>query len=101
MEEGRTWSVLSTSTRARGGERAAAAAAALEFTWCYSNEVLSTRGREGRDDWLPREASNLIVAFCLIPIIPDYKYLSFPIDAIINELYLSLRKYQISDKLGL
>ena len=46
-------------------------------------------------------SSNLIVAFYLIRIIPDYKYLSFPIDAIIKELYLSLRKYQISDKLGL
>jgi len=28
--------------------------------------VLFTRGREGRDGWLLREASNLIVAFCLI-----------------------------------
>ena len=27
--------------------------------------VLFTRGREGRDGWLPREASNLIVASCL------------------------------------
>jgi len=57
--------------------------------------------REGRDGWLPSEASNLIVAFCLIPIIPDYKYLSFHIDAIIKELYISLRKYQINDKFGL
>ena len=81
--------------------RAAAAAAALEFTSRYSTRVLFTRGREGRDGWLLREASNLIVAFCLIPIIPDYKYLSFPIDAIIKKLYLSLRKYQISDKLCL
>ena len=81
--------------------RAAAAAVALEFTSRYSTWVLFMRGREGRDSWLPREASNLIVAFCLIPIIPDYKYLSFPIDAIIKKLYLSLRKYQISDKLGL
>ena len=28
--------------------------------------VLFTRGREGRDGWLPGEASNLIVASCLI-----------------------------------
>ena len=63
--------------------------------------VLFTRGGEGRNGWLPREASNLIVAFCLISIISNYKYLSFPIDAIIKELYLALRKYQISDKLGL
>ena len=27
--------------------------------------VLFTRGREGRDGWLPGEASNLIVASCL------------------------------------
>ena len=39
--------------------------------------------------------------FCLIPILPDYKYLSFPIDAIIKELYLFLKKYQISDKLNI
>jgi len=81
---------------------AAAAAAALELSWCYSSEgTVHAREREGRDGWLPREASNLIVTFCLIPIILDYKYLSFPIDAIIKELYLSLRKYQISDKLVL
>jgi len=28
--------------------------------------VLFTRGREGRDGWLPREVSNLIVASSLI-----------------------------------
>ena len=31
--------------------------------------ALFMRGREGRDGWLPREASNLIVAFFLL----DYK----------------------------
>ena len=31
------WSVLSTPARGRGDESAAAAAAALEFPWCYSS----------------------------------------------------------------
>ena len=33
----------------------------VQYPW-----VLFTRGREGRDGWLPREASNLIVASYLI-----------------------------------
>ena len=101
MKEGRTWSVLSTSARGRGGESSGCCCSSRVHVVLQYTQVLFTRGREGRDGWLPREANNLIVAFCLIPIIPDYKYLSFPIDAIIKELYLSLRKYQISDKLGL
>ena len=73
----------------------------LEFTSSYSNSGTVYARERGQGPLLPREASNLIIAFCLIPIIPDYKYLSFPIDAIIKELYLSLRKYQINDKLGI
>ena len=77
---------------------AAAAAPALEFTLRYSKVgTVYARKRTGTAD----SQGKPIVAFCLISIIPDYKYLSFSIDAIIKELYLSLRKYQISDKLGL
>ena len=53
MEERRTWSVLSTPARGRGDESAAAAAAALELSWCYSSEgTVHAREREGRDGWL-------------------------------------------------
>ena len=37
------------------------AATELQYLW-----VLFTRGREGKDGWLPGKASNLIVASCLI-----------------------------------
>ena len=88
-----------TATRCRGrcsreGSRGATVAVAL-FARNNSRRWLGL----GNPGSLQEAGNN--TCFCLIPILPDYKYLSFPIDAIIKKLYLSLRKYQISDKLGL
>jgi len=43
-----------------------AATGGLQYPRRYSPRALFTRGREGKDGWLPREANNLIVASCLI-----------------------------------